>query len=87
MEKNITEYGPQEIANILAPMRLIGERKLTFHSELADRVNKLMKTDNGDFVVEFLKANDYLWPFKVENNEKGAYMLTEKGMNLLRKYL
>lgn len=88
MENENKEYGPQELAMMLAPMRLMGERKLTFHNELADRVNNFMKTDNGDLVIDFLKANEYLWPFDVENStEKKAYMLTEKGMDLLRKYL
>lgn len=86
METNITEYGPQDIAKMLAPMRLAGEPKLTFHSELADRINKIMETD-ADFVIEFLEANNYFWPFDVEGSEKGAYMLTNKGMNLLRRYL
>ncbi|MDI6736978.1 MAG: hypothetical protein QME12_00490 [Nanoarchaeota archaeon] len=90
LEKEIIEkgYKPSDIAKMLALMRLFGERKLTFHSELADRVNKFMKTDNGELIVEFLKANEYLWTFDVENsNEKKAYMLTEKGMGLLRRYL
>jgi len=87
METNTAEYGPKDIAKMLAPMRLLEERKLTFHSELADRIKTTMGTDDADFVVEFLEANDYLWYFNVEGSEKNAYILTHKGMDLLRRYL
>jgi len=84
------EIGPTDIAKLLHPIRgTIGE----IHEQLVERVQLELGIDNethARYVVDFLEATKYLSTETIKGPEDYKivlYNLTQKGRELIQKYL
>ncbi len=88
MADEIKEYGPKEIAKMLVPMLRREGRKPTYHWDLTSKVMSFMdvESNQAEDVIELLEQQGYIFHSNCWG-DKGSYVLSDKGRDLVRRYL